>query len=133
MKKKKEPTEKQAQNSKKTTKAKKKEKKMMQTHAKEENFQPTTLDQVWGDTGNTRFGTMDEKEYIKSLDEMDKADLQAHANYAGLVPVDNREVLTKKLVTEFRKYVSGFKKPSNTVNPPPTISEEAAKVLSEGK
>ena len=118
---------------KKTSKAKEKEKPMIQTHAKEEKFEPTTLDQIWGDTGNTKYGTMNEEEYLDSLNEMNKSDLQAHASLFGFVPIADRETLTKKLVGEFRKYISGFKKPETTINTPPHISKEAAKVLNEGK
>jgi hypothetical protein len=68
-----------------------------------EGFQPSTLDQVWGDTGNTKYGTMDEAEYTDKLKEMNKSDLQAHASRAGLIPIDDRGILTKKLLTEFRR------------------------------
>ena len=60
------------------TPKKAKAKKMTQTHAKVEGFQPSTLDQVWGDTGNTKYGTMDEAEYTDKLKEMNKSDLQDH-------------------------------------------------------
>lgn len=109
-------------------------KKMMQTHAKEERFEPTTLDQIWGDTGNTRYGTMKEEDYLYKLQEMNKSDLQTHANTMGIVPVDDREILTKKLLQEFKKYVSGFKKPSQSqINNIPNVSKEVAKILAEGK
>jgi len=42
-----------AKTTKTTAKASKLEQ-MSQTHGKEENFQATTLDQIWGDTGNTK-------------------------------------------------------------------------------
>lgn len=133
MKKKKETSKKSAKTPKKAEAAKKKVKEMTQTHAKEEKFQPSTLDQVWGDTGNTKYGTMDEEKYLNKLQEMNKSDLQAHANRVGMIPIADRGVLTKKLVSEFKKYVSGFRKPDTTINPPPAISKEAARVLSEGK
>jgi hypothetical protein len=121
--------------SEKTAKAKKKEKKkMMQAHGKEETFQKTTLDQVWGDTGNTRYGTLNQEEYSGSLSEMNKSDLQAHAHLHGLVPIDDRNRLTKKLLSEFKKYVSGFKSPSSPTNPSSlkSVSKEASRILSEG-
>ena len=36
-------------------------KKIMQTHAMEEKqeFEKTTLDQIWGDEGNSKYGTLD--------------------------------------------------------------------------
>ena len=133
MKKKKETSKKSAKTPKKAKATKKKMKEMTQTHAKEEKFQPSTLDQVWGDTGNTRYGTMDEEKYLNKLQEMNRSDLQAHASRVGMIPIADRGVLTKKLMSEFRKYVSGFRKPNTVINPPPTLSKEAARVLSEGK
>ncbi len=118
---------------KKAAKASKKPKKMMQTHAKDEKFAPTTLDQVWGDTGNTKYGTMDKDEYQKRLDDMNKSDLQAHAGKMGLVPTDDRGLLTKKLLQEFNKYVSAFRKPSITKGKPAPISKASKKILSEGR
>ena len=51
----------------KKIRAKKSVKNMSQTHAKQE-FQPTTLDQIWGDTGSSTYGTMDEEVYAKRVD-----------------------------------------------------------------
>jgi len=133
MKKKKETSKKSAKTPKKAKAVKKKAKEMTQTHAKEEKFQPSTLDQVWGDTGNTKYGTMDETEYTNKLKEMNKSDLQAHASRTGLIPIDDRGILTKKLLAEFKRYVSGFQKPNTVVNPPPSISKDAARILAEGK
>ena len=76
---------------------------LSQAHGKEEKTQPTTLDQIWGDTGMTRYGHQNEEKYKQSLKEMTKSDIQAHAHFIGLVPVDNREQLEKRLVSEFRK------------------------------
>jgi hypothetical protein len=129
--------------SKKTTKsakaakkpAEKKDKKMMQTHAKEEKFVKTTLDQVWGDTGNTRYGTIDEATYLNKLKEMNTTDLQAHAHMHGLVPIQDRGRLTKVLMGEFRRYTSSFKAPNNSLKSPSTleVSAQSKKTLSEGR
>lgn len=105
----------------------------MQTHAKEERFQPTTLDQIWGDNGNTKYGTTDLEVYINKISDMNKSDLQTHANLIGLVPVDDREILTRKLVSEFKKYVSGFTRPLSSPKAPPFVSKEVARILAEGK
>ena len=115
--------------------AKKKGKKMMQTHAKEDNFVKTTLDQVWGDTGNTKYGTIDEEQYSKKLKGMNTTDLQAHAHLHGLVPIQDRERLVKALMGEFRKYTSGFRKPNTPSKPIPSseISAQTRKTLSEGR
>ena len=48
----------------KTTK-KKSLKNMSQAHGKVEKFEPTTLDQIWGDDGTSMYGTMQQSEYEK--------------------------------------------------------------------
>tara|TARA_Y100001973_G_C5199696_1_gene336717 strand:- start:369 stop:776 length:408 start_codon:yes stop_codon:yes gene_type:complete len=119
---------------KKASASKPKKKEMNQAHGKVEKFEPTTLDQIWGDTGMTRYGHQNEEKYKQSLKEMTKSDIQAHAHFIGLVPVDNREQLEKRLVSEFRKYISGFVKPSATGNQThPEISEEGLRILREGR
>jgi len=105
---------------------------MMQTHGKIEDIQYKTLDQIWGDNVNSKYQTSNEKEYVNFLNDMNKTDLQSHANKIGLVPIDNRETLTKRLVAEFKKHVSLFNIPKskdNTVN----LSKKAKDTLSEGK
>jgi len=119
---------------KKPTKNKKKSlESLSQVHGKEEKFQPTTLEQVWGETGHTKYGTTDVNDYIRRLDDMNKSDLQAHAHVIGFVPVDDRVTLTKKLISEFKKYVSGFCKPLIQPSPGGPVSDEAKKILSEGR
>ena len=55
---------------KKPAKKAKKLQSLSQTHGKEEgNFKPTTLDQIWGDDGVSKYGTLNEAEYIKKIDE----------------------------------------------------------------
>jgi len=78
-----------------------------QTHGKLEN-KPITLDQIWGDDGKRKYGTLDADEYNKYLLELNKSDLQAHAVKIGLVPIDDRETLIKRLKSEFRKHVSMY-------------------------
>jgi hypothetical protein len=110
---------------------------LSQTHGKQEKFQPTTLDQVWGESGNTKYGTTDVNDYIRKLDGMNTTDLQTHAHVIGFVPVDDRVTLVKKLLGEFRKHISSFKKPTNPPNTKLCISEnippDVKKTLSEGR
>ena len=120
---------------KKITASKKKLENLSQTHGKEENgVQPTTLDQIWGDTGLWKYKTMDSEEYTDYLKNLNKSDLQAHATKMGLVPVDNRDTLTQRLVREFKKHVSAYTTPTHK---DPTadgkVSEEVRKILREGK
>ena len=93
---------------KKTAKAAKDVKNLSQTHGQAEEFTPTTLDQIWGDTGLWKYNTMELGEYNEQLQEMTKTDLQAHATKIGLIPVDSREMLTQRLVREFRRHVNSY-------------------------
>ena len=36
---------------------------LSQTHGKVEDFKPTTLDQIWGDDGLSKYQTLDEVQY----------------------------------------------------------------------
>jgi len=114
--------------SKKTAKA---SKKIYQTHGKVETSKASTLDQVWGDTGNSRYGTFDVKEYENRLREMNRTDIQAHATKLSVVPVENRDMLEKRLVREFEKHVSSYRKPDSPT--PKQAGSEAMRILSEGR
>ena len=107
---------------------------LSQTHGKDEKkIQATTLDQLWGDTGHTKYGTTDVNEYVRQIDDMNKSDLQSHARFIGFVPIDDRVTLTTKLVSEFKKYVSGFLKPTHQPLPNGPASNKIKKILSEGR
>lgn len=102
-----------------------------QTHGKLEN-KAITLDQIWGDDGKRKYGTLDLTEYEKTLREYNKSDLQNHAIKIGLVPVDDRETLIKRLKQEFNKYVSQFKARPDLTNSV-KLSKKSKDTLSEGR
>ena len=108
-------------------------KKMSQTHAKVENFEPTTLDQIWGDDGTSMYGTLDDNKYQERLDEMNMSDLQSHASRVGIIPIDNRSMLRERLIREFRKHASSYKKPIEIQDDSETVNKDAMKILSEGR
>ena len=114
----------------------KKVEEMSQTHGKEEKPLYTTLEQIWGDTGITKYGTFNENEYAEELRNMTKSDIQAHANKLGLVPIDNRTELVKRLMKEFiyhkRRY-STIPADIQVNNITSNLSPEVRKILSEGK
>ena len=87
---------------KKTTKAsKKKLKDLSETDGmvvQEKKFVPTTLDQVFGDTGMDKYKTLDGDVYEKVLDNMSKSDLKNEAVRVGLLPIDNTQQLRARLV-----------------------------------
>jgi hypothetical protein len=66
-----------------------------QTHGKIEK--PLTLNQVWGDDGKSKYGTLDAEKYSDYLNDLNKSDLQAHAVKIGLVPIDDRNSLVTRL------------------------------------
>ena len=118
-----------------TSRAKKKRstKSLSQTHGKEEkNTRPTTLDQIWGDTGISKYGTMDESTYAEEISSMSKSYLQAHASTVGIIPIDNREMLSQRLMREFRKYVASYNTPVEK-KVGVTISKASKAVLAEGR
>lgn len=101
-----------------------------QTHGQVES--PRTLDQVWGDSGEGKYGTLELTEYQKYLKECTKSDLQAHAVKIGLIPVDNRDTLVKRLEREFIKHVSLYR-PAPRPNNGLKLSKSAKDILAEGK
>ena len=112
-------------------------KNLSQTHGKteeKEKYEPTTLDQVWGDEGLSVYGTLNEEEYQRQLDEFNRSDLQTHASKIGVVPLDDRNRLTKTLMSEFRKHVSKFRKPSEVERQiEKDTHAKVRKILSDGR
>lgn len=104
-----------------------------QTHGKVETFQPTTLDQIWGDNGMSAYGTNLESEYVEEISEMNKTDLYRHAVAKGVVPCDDRNMLTRKLIKQFNDHWNAFKVPKLQVNPAKMPSKEIQKILAEGR
>ena len=105
---------------------------MSQAHGKEEKYTPTTLDQIWGDDGMGKYKTLDAAEYEEQIRMMSKSELQHHSTQVGLIPVDNRETLTVRLVREFRRHVASYRQPAQRKKKPKAVSSEAMKILKEG-
>jgi len=118
--------------SKKVTAKRKNIKNLSQTHGKEEKFEPTTLDQIWGDDGTSMYGTIDDKVYMERLDDMNLSDLQTHASRVGIIPIDNRNMLRDRLVREFRRHVSTYQKPTHEKKEE-VPSSDILKILAEGR
>ena len=118
---------------KKTTGKTKKMANLTQTHGKVEEFEPSTLDQVWGSDGTETYTTMDEGEYTDQLANMAKVDMQAHATKVGLIPIDNMEILRSRLKKQFRSHVNLYRRPKPTTGPDPKMSKEVRNILGEGK
>jgi len=106
---------------------------MSQAHGKkEEEYEPTTLDQIWGDDGMGKYKTLDNGEYEQQIRAMGKSELQMHATQVGLIPVDNRETLTARLIKEFNRYVASYTVPAQSKKKPSSVSNKAMKILKEG-
>lgn len=107
---------------------------LSQTHGKVESSDKyQTLDQIWGDDGLNKYKTLDINQYERELDDMDSADLKNHAVKIGLIPVDNRATLTKRLLTEFQKHVNLYATRSDIRAENQNIPTDIKKILSEGK
>lgn len=105
-----------------------------QSHGKEENFQPTTLDQIWGDDGLGKYSTTNEEEYKKELDEMNKTDLESHANSLGILPAGDRIRLEERLVYEFQRHFNNYRMPADTNSTTNAdVPDHVRKILEEGK
>lgn len=119
-----------------TSKASKKAKldEMNQTHGKVDNpdeFRPTSLEQIWGSDGSSKYGTLELSEYEKTLSGLSKSELHIHATKVGLIPVDDRGILTKRCVREFVRHISQFTAPienKDEIDP----SEKIKRILQEG-
>ena len=118
---------------KKATKSKKtKLESLSQTHGKVQESTPYTLDQIWGDDGVWKYSTMKVEIYQRQLKEYNVTDLQRHASKFGIIPVESRVRLEETLLKEFKKHVSAYNVPPDPVGTT-EISEEAAKILKEGR
>jgi len=105
---------------------------MSQAHGKDENKDYVqSLDQLWGDDGLSKYKTLDVSEYTQQLAEMNKTDLQNHAAKLGLVPIDSRELLVKRLVAEFKKHVTKYEKVRRPESKDESKEAKVRKLLSD--
>ena len=118
---------------KKTTTRRKKLDDINQTDGMVDNFEPTTLDQIFGDDGNWKYKTLDKNEYEHYLNGLNKSDLQSHAVNVGIIPIDNKDQLTKRLVREFTRFSSAYKKPNRKKSVDRNVSQDVLDILSEGR
>ncbi len=112
---------------------KKKLEELSQSHGMEQKFEPSTLEQIWGDEGTNKYGTLDEEVYLEKINEMNKTDLWSHASKLGLVPIDNTNLLKKTLLSEFRKHVNSYKRPTEIKADEVKLTKEVLKILAEGR
>lgn len=108
-------------------------KNLRQTNGQITDTQPTTLDMIWGDDGLSKYGTLNQSEYENYLNNLNKSDLHSHAAKLNVMPIDNRDRLTKTLIREFVSFANKYKQPKFTPAPMKPISKEVQKILSEGR
>jgi hypothetical protein len=103
-----------------------------QNDAKAENGKPTTLDQIWGDTGLSKYGTKNFEDYKDYLRGLNKTDIQAHAIQIGILPIDNHEILLARLEREFLRHVGSYNTPQEKTKTK-RVSKDVQRILSEGR
>lgn len=94
---------------------KKKINELIQTDGKKETFIATTLQQILGDNGFSKYGHLELDKYISQLKEYNLADLRKHAIKIGIVPSMNRDRIERQLLIEFKKYVTMYQKPQSNI------------------
>jgi hypothetical protein len=105
---------------------------MHQAHGKDESRNSVqSLDQLWGDDGMSKYKTLDVSEYTQQLAEMNKSDLQNHAAKLGLVPIDSRDLLVKRLVAEFKKHATKYQKVRKQEIKDESVEAKVRKLLSD--
>jgi hypothetical protein len=81
---------------------------MLQIHGKDESEKkrvPCSLDEILGENLSI-YTAKSSDEYRSQLCEMNMTDLQSHAYKIGLIPTDDRKILTDRLAQEFIKWNS---------------------------
>lgn len=106
--------------------------KLTQIDAKEDKGKPTTLDQIWGDTGLGKYGTNEIEEYRSYLRNLNRTDIQAHAIQVGILPTDNHEILLARLEREFLRHVGSYNTPQEKAKTK-KVSKDVQRILSEGR
>ena len=104
-----------------------------QIDAKAENGKPTTLDQIWGDTGLQKYGTNNFDEYKAHIRSLNRSDIQSHAVKIGILPIDNYEILVARLEREFQRHSATYQAPPEKRKDNKKISKDVQRILSEGR
>ena len=103
-----------------------------QTDAMAEKYEPTTLNQIFGDDGGWKYNTLDTDEYKHYLNGLNKSDLQSHAVQIGIIPIDNKDQLLKRLVREFNRHAAAYLKPAQKKSVDLNVSQDVLDILAEG-
>lgn len=104
--------------------------------AKTPKFEPTTLEQLFGEKdGSERYSTMDTEEYERYLnEELNPAEIRRHAvEVAHIRPSTNLERTKKQLIIEHRKHVTAFTQEMPKAKKDPKPDKELLKIMAEVK
>lgn len=102
--------------------------------AKEKKFYPQTLDQLMGETGLSEFGTLDENEFVREMEEnsYSSTDLQKFAEKHGILASDNMKETQRKLLDEFRAHKRKFT-PLDVKQTVTKSTPELVKLMADGR
>lgn len=96
-------------------------------------YKVTSIDELLGKRSG-KYEHSNVEDYAEYLKNMNVSDLQAHATRVGIMPNQDRNVLTKRLIKEFTVTNSGF---YGTVQPQAVtqkpVSDDVLKILSQGR
>ena len=104
-----------------------------QVNGKVENdFRPTTLDELWAGSAGAggKYTQSSLAEYEAELNQMNSADIRAHAVKIGFMPHSDVNRLKKKLVAEYEKFAASFKERPKINNNLKQPSKELIKIMS---
>lgn len=102
------------------------------TNGKIDGFQPTTLDQLMGETEQSVYPVSTEPEYVEYLSTLSKSELLEHSVKLCVPPTDERERTVKRLLAAFRVHMQKYTR-IPTLSKPRPLSAEALKILAEGR
>lgn len=91
-----------------------------------------TLDELWGGSQFSKYETQDETVYASYLENLNKLDLQRECLKIGLVPNDERSIMTDRLMKQFRAYVASTEYPAIIRKPataPKSLSADVYRIL----
>lgn len=105
--------------------------------SKTKKFQPTTLEELWGEVNDKKYHTLDSEEYERYLNEdLNSAEVREHAiEVAHIQPGTSMERTKNRLVLEHKKYVQALNLPNDYPELPKEkpVTKEILKIMSDTK